>query len=154
MHIGKYITVHVCSRQIGCRLPVAATDLTGNPADRLLSVCIWIPHSSITAQSEVGLWDVQKRCSESLHGNLEQRKSNYVKKQSTATNLPDKLFFADCGNRFSKLNQLQQTIIWLLFWTWITVILMNCKANYRRHRYVATNLPEKQLVADCDNWFA
>ena len=29
-----------CSRQIDCRLPVAATDLTGNPADRLLSVCI------------------------------------------------------------------------------------------------------------------
>ena len=104
------------------RLPVAATDLTGNPADWLLSVCIWIPHSSITAQSELRLWGVQKRCSESLHGNLEQRKSNYVKKQSTATNLPDKLFFADCGNRFAELNQLQLTIIWLLFWTWIAVL--------------------------------
>ena len=73
------------------------TDVTGNPANRLLSVCIWIPHSSITAQSELRLWGVQKRCSESLHGNLEQWKSNYVKKQSTETNLPDKLFF--CGLR-------------------------------------------------------
>ena len=108
--------------RISGRLPVAATDLTGNPANRLLSVCIWIPHSSITAQSELGLWGVQKRCSGSIHGNLEQRKSNYVKKQSTATNLPDKLFFADCGNRFAELNQLQQTIIWLLFYTWIVVL--------------------------------
>ena len=57
-------------------LPAAATQ----QADRLLSVCILIPISSITVQSELRLWGVQKRCSESLHSNLEQWKSNYVEK--------------------------------------------------------------------------
>ena len=67
-------------RQPICRsnywLPAAAT----RQADRLLSVCILIPISSITVQSELRLWGVQKRCSESLHSNLEQWKSNYVEK--------------------------------------------------------------------------
>ena len=62
------------------RVAVRSVDGCGNWSDGF-SVCIWIPHSSITAQSELRLWGVQKRCSESFHGNLEQWKSNYVKKQ-------------------------------------------------------------------------
>ena len=37
---NRHLAQDACSRQIGYRLPVAATDLTGNSADSLLSVCI------------------------------------------------------------------------------------------------------------------
>ena len=88
------------------------------------------------------------------------------KKHSTATDLPDKQLVADCGKRFAKLNQLQHTIMramptsildnWITvlyfghFYELVSVIVINC----RRHRYVATDLPEKQLIADYGNWSA